>query len=345
MRQIPGSIPARTRRATRRATPLVAALAAAAFASPATAQEMVNELEASVRLGFEFETEPDTSVAFEDFGSRIRWNGSRSVTDDIRGIGYLEFGFDDGDRVVEGVQVDGGISATRYAYIGIAAPFGTITGGKQYRAFYDTVTSVVDIAYVGSCLFEISCSRQSGVIKYERTLGENLRISASTTLVDGDVDDDFVDELEVGASADIGTLKVGAGLAIGNAGGETALRTSADTGVALGASVSTELSEDLSVAATVQFGSDDYFDTEDNGFGFTVAATADRLYGLFSLADNDTTPFYATVGYEYPIDDDALIYAEFQGVETDRPGEDFEVFLRTVFVYNFGAVSGISRDR
>ena len=345
MRHPDRSAPRAGRRPTPAAVAAIAASLVAAVATPAGAQQMVNELEASVRLGFELETEPDTSIAFQDFGSRIRWNGERRISDDLVGLGYLEFGFDDGDRIVEGVQVDGGISATRYAYIGVAAPFGTVTGGKQYRAFYDAVTSVVDVAYVGSCLYELSCSRQSGVIKYERALGEQLRLVASTTLVDGDVDDDFVDEIEAGAIVDLGGINVGAGLTIGNDGGETALRTSEDTGVALGVAASTELREDLTVSATLQFASDDYLGGPDDGFGVTVAGVADRFYGLVSVADAENTPFYATLGYEYPIDDDALIYAEVQGVETDEPGEDFEVFLRSVFVYNFGSVSGISRER
>ena len=308
---------------------------------------MVNQLEASVRLGFEVETEPDTSFAFQDFASRIRWNGEKRVTDEIVGIGYLEFGFDQ----------DTGIDNTRYAYVGLASPLGTVTGGKQYRAFYDVVTSVVDIAYIGSCEFDISCARQNGVVKFERTLGEDLRVAASTTLVDGDADDDFLDEIDIGAIFQYGDIAIGAGLTFGN--GTLAEQpedviaidgldagASADGGVALGVSAATELREDLTLSGTVQFASEDYLGGGDeDGFGFTVAAQAERFYGLFSLADFGITPFYATLGYEYPIDDDALIYAELQAFEPDVPELDFEVFLRTVFIYNFGAVEMISRDR
>ncbi len=325
------------------ATALLAGLAA----QPASAQDVINQLEASVRLGFEIETEPDTSFAFQDFGSRIRWNGEKRINDDIVGIGYLEFGFDQ----------DFGIDNTRYAYIGLSSPYGTVTGGKQYRAFYDAVTAVVDIAYVGSCGYEVSCPRQNGVIKYERLFGEDLRVSASTTLVDNDIDDDFLDEIDLGAIYQLGDISLGAALTIGN--GVAAelpddLDTTptdglgssafADGGVALGVSAATELREDLVLSGTVQFASEDYLGGDDDGFAITVAGQAERFYGLFSLADFGITPFYATLGYEYPIDDDALIYAELQGIETDLPGRDFELFLRTVFIYNFGAVEQISRD-
>ena len=331
------------------ATAVAATVAAtvAAFASPAGAQEMVNQLEASVRLGFELETEPDSSVAFEDFGSRIRWNGEKRISDTLVGLGYLEFGFDD----------EFGIGNTRYAYVGVSGGFGAITGGKQYRAFYDVVTSNVDVAYVGSCEFDLSCARQSGVIKYERALGQNLRIVGSTTLIDNDAGDDFLDEIDLGAIAEVSDITVGAALTIGTGvdadqpddvdviEGGFGDGVDQDTGVAIGVAAATELREDLTVSASLQFASDDYLAGPDNGFVLTGAAVAERFYGVVSLADADDTPFYATVGYEYPIDDDSLIYAEVQGVETDVDGEDFGLFLRAVYVYNFGAVQMISRDR
>ena len=354
MRHAPGpAVPpaSPTGSSPRRRLPIAAAAACSAasivaFAPPAVAQDMTNQLEASIRLGFEIETEPDTSFAFEDFASRIRWNGERRISDTLVGLGYLEFGFDQ----------DTGIDNTRYAYIGAAGTFGTITGGKQYRAFYDLVTSVVDIAYIGSCEFDISCARQDGVIKYERAFGPELRVAASTTLVDGDIDDDFLDEIDVGAIYQLGDISVGAALTFGN--GTAAQQPEdvieidglgssafADGGLALGVSASTELREDLVLTGTVQLASEDYLGGDDDGFGFTVTGQAERFYGLFSLADFGITPFYATLGYEYPIDDDSLIYAEIQGVEPDVDGADFELFLRTVYIYNFGAVEMISRDR
>ena len=322
------------------------AVCAAALASPAAAQDVTNQLEASVRLGFEVETEPDSSFAFQDFASRIRWNGEKRIGDTLVGLGYLEFGFDQ----------DTGIDNTRYAYVGVAGTLGTVTGGKQYRAFYDMVTSVVDVAYIGSCEFDVSCPRQTGVIKYERAFGPELRVAASTTLIDDDLDDDFLDEIDVGAIYQLGDVSVGAALTFGN--GTSAdqpedvieidgLGSSAfaDGGLALGVSASTELREDLVLSGTVQLASKDYLGGDDDGFGLTVAGQAERFYGLFSLVDLGITPFYATLGYEYPIDDDSLIYAELQGFERDLPDTDFELFLRTVYVYNFGAVQGISRDR
>ena len=341
---VPATRPASGSRLLRAA----AAVSAVALASPAGAQDLINQLEASVRLGFEIETEPDASFAFQDFASRIRWNGEKRISDTIVGLGYLEFGVDQDD----------GIDNTRYAYVGAATPFGTVTGGKQYRAFYDMVTSVVDVAYVGSCGFDVSCARQTGVIKYERAFGPELRVAASTTLVDGDLDDDFLDEIDVGAIYRLGDVSVGAALTIGNGtaaelpddldvASTDGLGSSAfaDGGVALGVSASTELREDLVLSGTIQLASEDYLGGDDDGFGFTVAGQAERFYGLFSLADFGITPFYATLGYEYPIDDDSLVYAEVQGLESDVDGADFELFLRTVYVYNFGAVGGISRDR
>ena len=330
------------------------ALGLAGGALPTSAQDMTNQLEASVRLGMELETEPDTSIAFQDFGSRLRWNGEKRIDDTLVGIGYLEFGFDQDD----------GVDNTRYAYVGLAGDFGTVTGGKQYRAFYDTVTSVVDVAYVGSCGFEISCARTKGVIKYERALGPGLRVVGSTTLIDEDDGDDFLDEIDVGAIAEVGDISVGGAITISQ-GTDAALPDDVDpvdridlaargtgTGVALGVSAATELREDLTVSATAQFATDDYLGSDDPGFALTAAAVAERFYGIFSLADfespgaGDVTPFFGTLGYEYPIDDDSLIYAELQGVETDLPDSDFEIVARAVYVYNFGAVSmAPSRDR
>jgi len=314
---------------SRRIVVPLAGLGALLVAGAAPAQEVVSQLEASLRLGLQFETEPDTTINFQDFASRVRWNGLLAMNEGSNVTGYLEFGFDE----------ENGVSTTRQAWIGYSGDIGTITGGKQYRAFYDATSSFTDIAYVGSCLFQIGCSRQEAVVKYERLIGDERRILASVTMQNGDQDDDLFDEMEGGAVFPIGDITVGAVLGVRAPEGDDS------SGLALGVAASTELGA-VTYSTSLQIADEDYArSSNDTVLLLNGAATVDRWYAVAGIQDAANTSFFATLGYEYPLVDDALLYAEAQvfepNADLDNNGDedDTELFLRTVFVYNFGAVS------
>lgn len=294
---------------------------------------MISQLEASLRLGLQLETEPDTTINFQDFASRVRWNGLLSMSDSTNVTGYLEFGFDE----------DSGLSNTRQAWVGVSGEFGTLKGGKQYRAFYDATSSFTDVAYIGSCFFQIGCSRQEAVVKYERPLGEGARIVASGTMVNGDEGDDLFDELEAGGIFQLGDITLGA------VAGFRASEGFDDSGAALGVAVSSEFGG-VTVSSSLQFADSDYArGSNDDVLLLNASASMDRWYAVAGFEDAETTPFFATLGYEYPLVDDALVYGELQVFEPDGDADgdgfddDAELFLRTVFVYNFGAV-GFPRE-
>ena len=290
-----------------------------------------SDLDASLRLGIELETEPDAELEFNNFSSRIRWNAEAGLTDELQAIGYIELGFDQ----------DNGVNGTRQAWLGVQGGFGTVKGGKQYRAFYDAVTSVVDIAFFNSCFVEISCTRQSSVIKYTGDTEADIQFTASTTLVGGDLGGDFLDGIDIAAVTTRNDIRfgVGASLVFGEDFVVNGVDEESDTGVGLGISAQKRMG-DATASASIQYASSDFLGTDDNGIIFTGTYGVGNQYGLFSIADADNTPYFLTYGYVLDIvPDRALIYFEAGLEENDIDGQDANVFGRAVMILDFDVLS------
>ncbi|ASJ71555.1 porin [Granulosicoccus antarcticus] len=324
----------------------VAALSCSLASGVALAQEQfTSELDASLRLGLGLNTEPDAELTFENYSSRIRWRGAADAGEGLKAISYLEFGFDQ----------DTGVSNTRYAWLGLEGDFGTIKGGKQYRAFYDAVTAAVDIAYWGSCFTENACSRQSSVLKFSSPETEDLQYMASVILVPNDAGNDFIDGLDIGAKMQSGDMTFGAGLAllIGND-ADVGVLDDDDffdfgTGFALGTSVTMPISEGTA-SASLQYASDDYIQESDDAVVLTATYAKDQMYGLVGFSSADNSPFYLTLGYEKPlIEKKAFAYFEVSAVddgvdEFDDFGfiagrSDLDLQVRAVMVFNMDLLS------
>ena len=293
-----------------------------------------SDLDASLRLGLELETEPDAELEFNNFSSRIRWNAEAGLSDDLQAIGYIELGFDQ----------DNGVNGTRESWLGVQGGFGTVKGGKQYRAFYDAVTSVVDIAFFNSCFLEISCDRQSSVIKYTGNADADIQFTASTTLIGGDPGGDFIDGLDVAAVTTRNDIRfgVGASLLFGDDFEVDGVDFESDTGIGLGISAQKRMG-DATASASIQFASSDFLGTDDNGIILTGTYGVGNQYGLFSIADADNTPYFLTYGYVLDIvPDRALIYFEAGLEENDIDGEDANVFGRAVMILDFDVLSNSS---
>ena len=290
-----------------------------------------SDLDASLRLGLELETEPDAELEFNNFSSRIRWNAEAGLSDTLQAVGYIELGFDQ----------DEGVNGTRESWLGVQGGFGTVKGGKQYRAFYDAVTSVVDIAFFNSCFVEISCARQSSVIKFTGNTDADIQFTASTTLVDGDLGGDFIDGLDVAAVTTRNDIRfgVGASLVFGEDFVVDGLDVESDTGIGLGISAQKRMG-DATASATIQFANSDFLGTDDNGIILTGTYGVGNQYGLFSVADADNTPYFLTYGYVLDIvPDRALIYFEAGLEENDINGQDANVFGRAVMILDFDVLS------
>lgn len=324
---------------------LLAAAISCCFASGLVqAQEYTSKLDASLRMGFELNTDPDAEISFVNRGSRLRWNGSADAGEGREAISYLEFGFDQ----------DNGVSTTRQAWIGVEADFGTLKGGKQSTAFYDAVSSAVDIAWWNSCVLGTSCGKKSGIVKFASPeTADDLRFTMSAELKADDVDNDFIDGLEFGAWKTNGDMLIGVGLslAIGadvgaDAGANVgAVDTEVGTGVALGVSATRPFSKGT-LSGTLQYQNDDFrygltgASDADNGALATVAYSQDQAYGIFGLAKQNNTPFFFTVGYKMPIiEDKAFTYLELSAIETDIEGVDLDLQARLIMVFDMDLLS------
>ena len=304
-------------------TAVVAALAISSGVVHAQAN-IESNLDASLRLGLELRTEPDAELVWEDYDSRIRWTGGAELQEGFKGISYLEFGFDQEE----------GVNETRQAWVGVETEYGTLKGGKQYTAFFDAVTSVIDVDIQDGCVVQIACDRQASTLKYVSPLKGDLQFLASANL--GSValggGDDFIDGLELAATMQRGDLKLGAGIILDLEG---------DTGAALGVSAAMPYANGTA-SATVQFQSEDAVDpdvaaaVDDGIFSITGAYKQEDLYASAFLASVDDVAFELTGGYILPIVDDvAFIYFEAGVQDIGVDGFDTNLFGRGVFVYNF----------
>ncbi len=298
------------------------------------AQESItSELDASLRLGLGLNTEPDAELTFENYGSRLRWRGSADAGKGLKAISYLEFGFDQ----------DEGVSNTRYAWLGVEGDFGTVKGGKQYSAFYDAVSAPIDIAYWGSCGVELSCSRQSSIIKFTGPETADIQYMASTILVANDVDNDFIDGLDIAAKMKSGDMTIGAGatLLIGNDldGNGDGLIGDLGTGYGVGVTVTKPVDEGTA-SLSLQFANEDYVGGEDGSVIFSGSYQKDQMYGVFGINNSDNTPFYFTLGYIKPvISKKAFAYFEVGAVDPDVEGVDVDLQVRAVMVFNMDLLS------
>lgn len=306
----------------------VAAVSCSLASGFALAQENItSELDASLRLGLGLNTEPDAELTFENYSSRIRWRGTADAGKGLKAISYLEFGFDQ----------DEGVSNTRYAWLGLEGDFGTLKGGKQYSAFYDAVTAPVDIAYWGSCYFELACSRQSSTIKFSGPETADLQYMVSTILVADDEDNDFIDGIDFAVKTTSGDMTIGAGatLLIGNSdANEEGIVGDLGTGYGIGVSVTKPVDEGTA-SVMLQFANEDYVGGGDDAILVSGAYHKNQMYGVVGIVSADTSPFYFTLGYEKPvIDDRAFAYFEVGAVDSDIDGEDIDLQVRAVMVFN-----------
>lgn len=310
---------------------LVATMAACAMATGiAQAQEgtsLTSEFNASMRLGLELQTEPDAELSFNSYGSRIGWKGTADAGEGLKALSRLEFGYDQ----------EGGVGTTRFAYLGVEGDFGTVTGGKQYNAFYDAVSSAVDIAFWGSCGIEYSCARESSVVKFVSSDKSDVQIFASGTLINGDAGRDFIDGLDVGVKLKSGEMTIGAGLSLNIGDAENGVDK--NTGAALGVSATLPVN-DATASATFQFANDNYTGFNDNSFLMTGTYKKDDLYGIVSIGKADDTTIGLLAGYKKPvIQDRAFAYFEAGILDSGAAGADVNLFGRAVMVYNLDFLS------
>lgn len=282
---------------------------------------VTSDLDASIRLGVEFNTEPEVDLGIANFGSRIRWSGSADMDNGGSIISYLELGVDE----------DTGINNTRHAWVGLTNGSGTIKIGKQHTALYDAVTSKIDIANWASCFFEIQCGRQSAVLKYASVPSGGLQLHGSTRLILEGEEGEILNGFDLAATLDSDGVSIGAGLSylgdgVNRADNGFALSIGADADVGAG-----------KASAVISYASDDYLQQADNGFSFTGTLTQGNVYGVIGLASATNDPFYLTAGYTKPlIADRAYVFFEVGLEDSDEPFADTGLTARTVLVFNFG---------
>ncbi|MBX2878747.1 MAG: porin [Granulosicoccus sp.] len=296
-------------------------------------QDITSELDASVRFGLGLNTEPDTDLSVRNYSSRIRWAGSADVDENLKIVSYLELGLDQ----------DSGVDNTRHGWLGVTGDFGTVTAGKQYDAFYDAVTSKVDVAYWDSCNFEIGCERISSTLKYASVESDGLQFMGSALLLDGD--DEVLNGFDLGAKFSSGELELGVGVSYLNErivqDENNLILGTVDDGFAIGASAAIDLGGSTA-SATLQFADEDYAIERDGVYGATLTYSTDQYYGLFTAINGDNrTPFSITGGYVMPIiQDRALVYIEVGLRDDDVEGQSTDFNARSVLVFNFGKISG-----
>ncbi len=308
------------------------ALALSAAMAPIGSSALANaeshsELTASVRIGLTYEetTGNDGEIFLRNFGTRLKWKGSKPINGDLTAIGYVELGLNPDTNQRNVPAASSGADRTRQLWAGVTGNFGTVRVGAQYASFYDTISSNTDIAWWGSCWTQYECARETNVIKYNATRGD-LSYSASVVAPE-DEDDNFADQFELGINYVWNDYTFGVATSIQADSGDD------DGGSLFGLMVKGDLGP-LGVALTLQRADADFADAANSGDNLTVAATYGSSYLILNDGDNgESTTDFATLGYTYKISSSALMYFEYQNVSNE--GSDDDTIARATFKLDF----------
>lgn len=296
-----------------------------ATALPMTSIADSSTLTASIRIGLTFEDDGTTDeFFFRNFGSRLKWNGTKDLDNGWTGIGYAEFGLNPDDNS----RGSSGIDRTRQLWAGLKGGFGTVKIGAQYAAFYDMVSGHTDIAWWGSCWTQFECGRETRVLKYSGSTA-GLSYAASVIGQAGDEDNDFADQIEVGVNYTYGKYKMGV------AGSQSADEGAVDGGTLIGVMLGGTFGP-AKLTLTHQEADNDFAQAADDVTHTTLAGSVGPVYAVYNITDNGSSsdPFYATLGYTWTITDSTLMYFEAQTTDPDTD-EDAETILRATYKLDF----------
>lgn len=292
---------------------------------PITSSADSSTLTASIRIGLTFEDDGTTDeLFFRNFGSRLKWNGTKELDNGWTGIGYAELGLNPDNNS----RGSSGIDETRQLWAGLTGGFGSLKLGAQYAAFYDMVSAHTDIAWWGSCWTQFECGRKTRVLKYSGSAA-GLSIAASVVAAAGDEDNDFADQIEVGANYTFGKYKVGV------AGSQTTDEGVVDGGTLVGVMLGGTFGA-AELTLTHQDADSDFAQSAAEVTNTTIAGTLGPIYVIYNVTDNGSSsdPFYATLGYTWTITDSTLMYFEAQTNDPDTD-VDAETIIRATYKLDF----------
>ena len=318
----------------KKTTSLLVASLLATTAAPAMAADKSTFI-GSLRIGalWDDNVNDDGQFAIQNFGSRIRWSGERTINDSLNGVAYVELRIETNDNATGTT----GINRTRHARAGLSGDFGSLWWGAGYSTFYDFVTGKADIAWWGSCFVGLECSRETRVLKYTGNFG-GFSIGAAIE-ARADAEEDFIDELELGIGYNIGGLGLGAAVAIyADDTVDADLGLSDDGGSLFGLSAKYDFGAG-SIVGIYQLGSDDIGvgGTPDEQTTVSFAGTLGNFYGVLETRDNGAGNdlLSGTLGYTWNIAPSSLMYFEAQTLDNDVPGEDTRTILRATYKFDF----------
>ncbi len=308
-----------------------ATIALAALGTTSHAIADSSKLTASVRIGLTFvdNENVDSDLSLRNFGSRLIWTGDKDLGNGLTGIARLEFGVNP-DSVSRGSS---GIDRTRQLWAGVQGGFGSVKVGAQYAAFYDQISSNVDIAWWGSCWTQFECARETNVLKYNGSSG-GLSYAASISAQGNDDGNDALDQFELGVNYTLSGYKLGVGLAT------TADEGANDGGTLVGLLASGPVGP-VNLALTLQLADQDFANAADDVSHFTIAGTYGNFYAIYNQQDNGSAgndPFYGTLGYYTNIGSGGLMYFEAQVVDNDD-ADDAETILRATYKFDLDLLS------
>ena len=319
-------------------TSAVALAVGVAMVAPAAADTSIT---GSVRIGGLFDDgSGEDDISISSLGSRFIMASDEDIGGGLRGIGRIEVGINPGITSgagrLSGSGRGGGFDRTRQIWGGLAGGFGSIKVGAQYSTFYDTVTGKGDIAWWGSCFVEFDCSRESNVLKYAGSAA-GFSFGASIESVPagsaaGGTDED-VEEFEVGVGYKFGPVKLGAAISTNDDGN--------DSGTLVGFSAVGSFSG-VGLSLVLQSADEEFANDTDDNTVVTVTGSYAGFYALFTSRDTDaTTPTSFTLGYQWNIAKNTLMYFEFQQLDADDGSDENSIgraiLKRDFKVFNSGS--------
>lgn len=278
--------------------------------STLTAGELSLTLKVNGGLEYEDVETTDNDVSVKNFGSGLDGEFSQVLSDSVRGLG--------------GFQIRGA-NKTRILRLGVSGSYGTLYAGTQYGAFYNAVSQQIDIAWWGSCWTEQKCDVESDILSYERE-HKNARFFVSYRHVTSDKNNEIQDDFEVGAR-----YKISATSTLGISTSFKPEEGQNKAGFLYGIAGSGELGP-INLSLALQHADQDYVNSQSSETQLTLTGIVGKFYGILNRGDGgDDDTYYGTLGHEWNISPNSLIYTEIQHIDGDGEG----TILRAVYNHKF----------
>jgi predicted porin len=259
----------------------------------------------------------DSSIDFQNRGSRIGLKGETDLGNGLTGFGKYEWGVNS-EKAEDGVSAVGG---TRHGIVGLKGDFGSVTLGQTYHTYYNFVNGPVDIANWNSGFYSVG--RTGEAVSYAGDFGAVSVGATGYFRTDHTEFDNDMNGTEIAVGFDAGPVVIGVGVK-SDSEAEGLAEIEDRTGLAVSGTFS-----DIYLALSAQ--------SMDPADMLELSASFMQFYAAYGQSDNDDTDqteTWLTLGYSMPIGENTNAWVEYVTNDPDD-GTDSNDSLEFILKYNW----------